>query len=124
MMQKSGVGNAVNPLTSLNQPFRIPALLVVTWRGEPGFKDEPQHALMGRITQNLLRVIEVQQGVFPQEGAEIAPALDAAATAMAEGRAAGLSAGSGTAPSPSPATPRPNATCSLTPRRPSPPCSG
>lgn len=90
MMQNSGLGNAVNPLTSLNQPFRIPALLVVTWRGEPGFKDEPQHALMGRITQDLLRVIEVQQGVFPQEDAEIAPALDAAAAAMAGGRAYAL----------------------------------
>ena len=90
MMQNSGLGNAVNPLTSLNQPFRIPALLVVTWRGEPGFKDEPQHALMGRITQDLLRVIEVPQGVFPQQDAEIAPALDAAVTAMAGGRAYAL----------------------------------
>lgn len=86
MMQNSGLGNAVNPLTSLNQPFRIPALLVVTWRGEPGFKDEPQHGLMGRITQDLLRVIEVPQGVFPRGDAEVAPALDAAAAVLAEGR--------------------------------------
>ena len=32
MCQNSGLGNAVNPLTSLNYPFRIPTLLVVTWR--------------------------------------------------------------------------------------------
>src|SRR5919112_4546428 len=50
MCQNSGLGNAVNPLTSLNAPFRIPTLLVTTWRGRPGIKDEPQHALMGEIT--------------------------------------------------------------------------
>ena len=86
MMQNSGLGNAVNPLTSLNHPFRIPVLLVVTWRGEPGCKDEPQHALMGRITQDLLRTIAVPQGVFPQDAAGIAPALDAAAAAMTGGQ--------------------------------------
>ena len=86
MMQNSGLGNAVNPLTSLNHPFRIPALLVVTWRGEPGFQDEPQHALMGRVTGALLDTIEVPHGVFPREAADIAPALDAAAAAMDAGR--------------------------------------
>src|SRR5262249_9006431 len=35
MFQNSGFGNAVNPLSSLNFPFRIPVLLIVTWRGEP-----------------------------------------------------------------------------------------
>ena len=47
MCQNSGLGNAVNPLTSLNFPFRIPTLTVVTLRGGPGLKDEPQHELMG-----------------------------------------------------------------------------
>src|SRR5579871_2929811 len=56
MCQNSGLGNAVNPLTSLNHPFRIPTLLIVTWRGQPGGKDEPQHELMGGITQSLLEV--------------------------------------------------------------------
>src|SRR6201999_4167127 len=51
MCQNSGLGNAVNPLTSLNTPFRIPTLFVTTWRGQPGLKDEPQHVLMGQITQ-------------------------------------------------------------------------
>lgn len=85
MCQNSGLGNAVNPLTSLNHPFRIPTLLICTWRGEPGRKDEPQHALMGRITPDLLRTIAVPQGVFPRTDAEIGPALDAAYAAMQEG---------------------------------------
>ena len=48
MCQNSGLGNTVNPLTSLNHPFRIPTLMIVTWRGQPGITDEPQHELMGR----------------------------------------------------------------------------
>lgn len=33
MMQTSGLGNAVSPLTSLTWTFRLPQLLIVTWRG-------------------------------------------------------------------------------------------
>ena len=49
-MQNSGVGNTVNPLTSLADPaiYGIPMVLVVGWRGEPGKKDEPQHVKMGQ----------------------------------------------------------------------------
>ena len=72
MCQNSGLGNAVNPLTSLNFPFRIPTLAIVTLRGGPGLKDEPQHELMGRITPALLDVIEVPYVLFPRclEGVE------------------------------------------------------
>jgi phosphonopyruvate decarboxylase len=84
MCQNSGLGNAVNPLTSLNAPFRIPTLLIVTWRGEPGLKDEPQHELMGEITGALLDVIRVGHAAFPSEAGEIAPALARATSAMAE----------------------------------------
>src|SRR5258708_18510475 len=66
MCQNSGLGNAVNPLTSLNAPFRIPTLLITTWRGQPGIGDEPQHKLMGQITQPLLSVIEVDHEPFPK----------------------------------------------------------
>ena len=82
--QNSGLGNAVNPLTSLNHPFRIPTLLICTWRGEPGRKDEPQHRVMGRITQDLLRTIEVPQGLFPRQTSEVGGALDAACASMGE----------------------------------------
>ncbi|MBT4426815.1 MAG: phosphonopyruvate decarboxylase, partial [Rhodospirillaceae bacterium] len=36
MCQNSGLGNMINPLTSLNWPFRIPGLIIVTWRGQAG----------------------------------------------------------------------------------------
>ncbi len=65
MCQNSGLGNTVNPLTSLNAPFRIPTLLISTWRGEPGRPDEPQHVVMGLITQDLLTLIGVEHAPFP-----------------------------------------------------------
>jgi phosphonopyruvate decarboxylase len=82
MCQNSGLGNAVNPLTSLSFPFRIPTLLVVTWRGQPGLADEPQHELMGRITGALLDTIGVPHRPFPEAEADVAPALDAAEARM------------------------------------------
>ena len=84
MCQNSGLGNAVNPLTSLNTPFRIPTLLIVTWRGQPGLKDEPQHELMGRITQGLLDVIEVPHRRFPDKSEALAPLMDEARDVMAQ----------------------------------------
>ncbi|HEY4251795.1 MAG TPA: phosphonopyruvate decarboxylase [Roseomonas sp.] len=82
MCQNSGLGNAVNPLTSLNTPFRIPTLFLTTWRGEPGIPDEPQHELMGEITQDLIAVMRLEQAPFPSEAAALAPALAQAAARM------------------------------------------
>ena len=84
MCQNSGLGNAVNPLTSLNHPFRIPTLLIVTWRGGPGIEDEPQHQLMGPITPGLLDVIQVPHRAFPSSDNEIAGALAEARETMAK----------------------------------------
>jgi len=84
MCQNSGLGNAVNPLTSLNTPFRIPTLMIVTWRGGPGIEDEPQHQLMGPITPALLDVIQVPHRLFPSSDNEISAALDEARRSMAE----------------------------------------
>jgi phosphonopyruvate decarboxylase len=60
-MQNSGLGNAINPLTSLadTEVYRVPMLMIVGWRGEPGFKDEPQHVKQGRITLEQLKVLDV-----------------------------------------------------------------
>jgi phosphonopyruvate decarboxylase len=84
MCQNSGLGNTINPLTSLNWPFRIPTLLVVTWRGQPGLNDEPQHELMGRVMGPLLDAAQVHHRAFPKSEPEVASALDAADQAMAE----------------------------------------
>jgi len=36
MLQSSGLGNSLNALTSLLIPYEIPALIVISIRGEPG----------------------------------------------------------------------------------------
>lgn len=61
-MQNSGLGNAVNPLTSLLnwEVYKIPVLLLIGWRGEPGIPDEPQHKFMGRITTEMLECLGIK----------------------------------------------------------------
>ena len=60
-MQNSGLGNTVNPLTSLTDPavYAIPCLLVIGWRGEPGVKDEPQHVKQGAVTLSQLDLLGI-----------------------------------------------------------------
>jgi len=60
-MQNSGIGNAINPLLSLadEKVYRIPMLLVVGWRGEPGVKDEPQHIKQGEVTLSLFDAMQI-----------------------------------------------------------------
>ena len=82
MMQNSGLGNAVSPLTSLTWTFRLPQLLIVTWRGQPGVPDEPQHALMGPITPAMLDTMEIPWEMFPTDVDAIGPALDRATAHM------------------------------------------
>jgi phosphonopyruvate decarboxylase len=82
MMQNSGLGNAVSPLTSLTWTFRLPQLLIVTWRGQPGVADEPQHALMGPVTPAMLDAMEIPWELFPTEADAIGPALDRATAYM------------------------------------------
>lgn len=75
MCQNSGLGNAVNPLTSLNYPFQIPTLFITTLRGAPGLADEPQHELMGRITHHMLDVMEISHAMFPSDTGAVDEAL-------------------------------------------------
>lgn len=82
MMQNSGLGNAVSPLTSLNHVFRIPVLLIITLRGEPGKPDEPQHELMGQITPDLLDSMCIPWAWFPDREEEIETVLSTAVSHM------------------------------------------
>jgi phosphonopyruvate decarboxylase len=84
MMQNSGLGNAVSPLTSLTWTFRLPQLLIVTWRGQPGVADEPQHALMGPITPAMLTTMEIPWELFPAERSALGAALDRARAHLGE----------------------------------------
>ena len=68
-LQNSGLGNAVNPATSLTDPavYGIPVIYLVGWRGEPGVHDEPQHVKQGEITEQLLSVLGIEHMVVGKE---------------------------------------------------------
>jgi len=67
-MQNSGEGNAVNPLLSLMDAdvYKMPLLLVIGWRGEPGVHDEPQHVKQGRVTLLLLETMGIPYAVLDE----------------------------------------------------------
>ena len=71
-MQNSGIGNAVNPLLSLmdSAVYKIPVLLMIGWRGEPGKKDEPQHIKQGLVTTELLETMQIPYLVLSSDELE------------------------------------------------------
>ena len=77
-MQNSGLGNSVNPLTSLAdaEVYSLPMLLMIGWRAKPGEKDEPQHRKMGRITLPLLEVLEIPYRLLPDDPAKLPAVWD------------------------------------------------
>lgn len=84
-MQNSGLGNAVNPLTSLTDPevYKVPMLFIVGWRGEPGYKDEPQHIKQGRVTLAQLDILDIPYLILEAKS-DINTILDAAFTKISE----------------------------------------
>jgi len=71
LMQNSGLGSTIDPLTSLNMLYKIPVLLLISWRGYQG-KDAPQHLIMGEITIKLLEDIGVPTRVIAKDDPEAA----------------------------------------------------
>lgn len=77
-MQNSGEGNIVNPLLSLMDAdvYKMPILLIIGWRGEPGVHDEPQHVKQGKVTLSLLETMGVPYAVLDNNWQEqVAAAL-------------------------------------------------
>ena len=69
-LQNSGLGNIVNPITSLTHEkiFKIPLFLIIGWRGEikknKQIKDEPQHVFQGKITEKLLKILQIKYRIL------------------------------------------------------------
>lgn len=59
-LQNSGLGNIINPLTSIcsNDVYSIPMVLLIGQRGYAA--DEPQHRLIGRSTVPILNVLDIE----------------------------------------------------------------
>ena len=69
LMQNSGLGYCLNAFTSLNLIYKIPALVIMSWRGKAG-KDAPEHIIMGDIDQELLKTAGMEYSILSEENYE------------------------------------------------------
>ncbi|PVX26652.1 MAG: sulfopyruvate decarboxylase subunit alpha [Candidatus Bathyarchaeum sp.] len=69
LMQNSGLGNSIGALASLPLLYKIPMLLVVSWRGYQG-KDAPEHSVMGKSILKLLRDFGIPTKILPKRNPE------------------------------------------------------
>lgn len=89
LIQNSGVGNLVNPLTSLLPVFELPVLTFMSLRGWPDpADDEPQHAVMGRASHGLLDALGGPHWTLEPHLDSLREVLDRADEERAAGRAA------------------------------------
>lgn len=67
-LQNSGLGNIINPLTSLSQVYKVPVFLLITWRGfgGPG-ADAPEHDIVGRDLEDYLEVFHIPYDVLSED---------------------------------------------------------
>lgn len=72
-MQNSGLANSVDSFTSLTHRtvMGVPMILCITWRGEPGTRDEPHHSQMGAILLPLLELLNIPYEHAPSTDEEI-----------------------------------------------------
>ena len=59
LIQNSGLGTSLNALVSLSLMYKLPCLLLTSWRGYEG-KDAPEHRLMGEISPALLDLLGIR----------------------------------------------------------------
>jgi len=85
-MQNSGIGNAVNPLLSLadGEVYRIPVVLIIGWRGEPGVHDEPQHVKQGKVTCSLFECMGIPYAVLEKDENEVNSQIETCFKTIAE----------------------------------------
>jgi len=69
LMQNSGFGYSLNAFTSLNLIYKIPVLVVMSWRGCGG-KDAPEHIIMGDINEQLLETSGMEYAVLDENNAD------------------------------------------------------
>lgn len=83
IMQNSGLGNVVNPLTSFNLLYKVPVLMIIGWRGFGGpATDAPEHWIMGDKTAALLDLFGLPHELLDPDALELG--LDRLLTVMDE----------------------------------------
>lgn len=81
-LQNSGLGNIINPVTSLADPqvYGAPMIFMIGWRGEilgdgKQIHDEPQHVKQGRITIPQLELLDIPYRIIDNFTKAIDPTL-------------------------------------------------
>jgi phosphonopyruvate decarboxylase len=105
ILQDSGLGNLLNPLTSLSTAYRVPALLIISaHKGE----DEPQHRSMAALNETLLAHSGIAHVRAPRDLASLERSLAHLVAIVARGDTAALLVEPGTI-APAPRIERPRA---------------
>jgi sulfopyruvate decarboxylase subunit alpha len=88
MLQSSGLGNSLNALTSLLIPYQIPALIVISMRGDAG-EWNPAQEPMGRAVRPVFDAITIPHTTVesPEAASETVRAAGVAAFATHTSRA-------------------------------------
>ncbi len=81
LIQNSGFGNLVNPLTSLVMIYKTPVLIFMSGRAY-GVSDEPQHEIMGRTMTPVLKAMGVNFSEMPDEPETFDDAMEKAMDSM------------------------------------------
>ena len=58
LLQNTGIGNSVNAIVSLLKYYKIPVILLISFRGTPGEIVQAQYQ-MGRVTKKILTLMKI-----------------------------------------------------------------
>lgn len=87
LLQDSGLGNLLNPLTSLSAAYRLPCLLIISVHNE---HDEPQHRTMAGLNEVLLSHCGIVCARASRDAENLASSLAHLSTAVDGGNTAAL----------------------------------
>lgn len=66
-MQNSGLGNIGDALTSLAQLYKLPMLLLISYRGLEADKDFPEHSIMGEVNESVLEAFRIPYWILTED---------------------------------------------------------
>jgi len=69
-MQNSGLGNVGDALTSLAQLYKLPMVLLISYRGLESDRSFPEHDIMGEVNEAVLKAFNVPYWILSERGWE------------------------------------------------------
>jgi len=69
-MQNSGLGNVGDALTSLAQLYKLPMLLLISYRGLESDRAFPEHDIMGEVNEAVLKAFNIPYWILSEKNWE------------------------------------------------------